>query len=62
MGESFLKKENSKKRAKQKRDKQQKMQDRKVNNLKGKPLEDMLAYVDENGQISDTPPPPAAKE
>lgn len=62
MADSFLKKEQSKKKAKQKKDKIQKMKERKDNNLKGKPLEDMLAYIDENGNISDTPiPTPPAK-
>jgi CspA family cold shock protein len=59
MADSFLKKEQAKKKAKLKQDKRQKMQERKENNMKGKPLEDMMAYIDENGQISDTPPPPA---
>ena len=30
--------------------------ERKENSNKGASLEDMMAYVDENGQISDTPP------
>ncbi|MBL7712472.1 MAG: hypothetical protein JNL13_08415 [Chitinophagaceae bacterium] len=57
MADSFHKKEQSKKKAKQKQDKIRKMKERKDNNLKGKPLEDMLAYIDENGNISDTPAP-----
>lgn len=57
MADSFHKKEQSKKKAKLKQDKIQKMKERKDNNLKGKPLEDMLAYIDENGNISDTPTP-----
>ena len=32
------------------------MAQRKLDNNKGKSLEDMLAYVDENGNISSTPP------
>ncbi|WP_245957562.1 cold shock domain-containing protein [Chitinophaga flava] len=39
-----------------KEDKMQKKQERKTNNNKGKSLEDMLAYVDENGNLSSVPP------
>jgi len=56
MGESFSKKEKANKKAKEKRDKAQKMKDRKANNDKGKSLEDMMAYIDENGNITSTPP------
>ncbi|NLR66945.1 cold shock domain-containing protein [Chitinophaga varians] len=56
MGDSFSKKENRNKKNKAKQDKAQKMQDRKTNNNKGKSLEDMLAYVDENGNLSSFPP------
>ncbi|NIG54457.1 cold-shock protein [Chitinophaga sp. Cy-1792] len=56
MGESFSKKENRNKKAKSKEDKAQRAQERKLNNNKGKGLEDMLAYVDENGNLSATPP------
>jgi CspA family cold shock protein len=34
------------------------MKERKMNNQKGKSLEDMMAYLDENGNISATPPDP----
>nr|WP_295872278.1 cold shock domain-containing protein [uncultured Chitinophaga sp.] len=56
MADSFSKKENRNKKAKAKEEKAQKMRDRKLNNNKGKGLEDMLAYVDENGNICDSPP------
>jgi cold shock protein len=56
MSESFSKKEKANKKAKAKRDKAEKMAERKANNNKGKSLEDMMAYIDENGNISDTPP------
>lgn len=56
MSESFSKKEQRNKKAKAKQDKAQKMKDRKANNNKGKSLEDMLAYVDENGNLSPVPP------
>lgn len=56
MAESFSKKEKQKKRMQAKQDKQAKMQERKSNNNKGKPLEEMFAYVDEFGNLSSTPP------
>jgi cold shock CspA family protein len=56
MGDSFSKKENKNKKAKAKEEKAQKMKERKLNNNKGKGLEEMLAYVDENGNISSVPP------
>jgi len=58
MAETFAKKEKEKKKAKERQDKAEKMRDRKANNTKGKNLEDMMAYLDENGNISSTPPDP----
>ena len=57
-GETFNKKEKEKKRAKQKKDKAEKMEERKANVKKGKSLDEMMAYIDENGNISATPPDP----
>jgi cold shock CspA family protein len=54
--ETFNKKEKEQKRFKQKQDKKQKMEERKANKKKGNALETMMAYVDENGNLSDTPP------
>ncbi len=54
--ESFGKKEKEKKRLKQRQDKAEKMEERKANAKKGTSLEDMMAYIDENGNISATPP------
>ncbi|GAA4469428.1 cold shock domain-containing protein [Nemorincola caseinilytica] len=56
MSESFSKKEKTKQKEKHKQDKAQKMKERKANNNKGKSLEDMMAYIDENGNITSTPP------
>jgi cold shock CspA family protein len=56
--ETFGKKDKEKKRLKHREDKQQKMEERKANAKKGKTLEDMLAYIDENGDLSSTPPDP----
>ena len=62
MSETFAKKEKEKKKAKERRDKAQKMQDRKETNTKGKSLEDMMAYLDENGNITNTPPDPRKRK
>lgn len=56
MGESFSKKDKANRKKKERLEKAEKMRDRKTNNNKGKSLEDMLAYVDENGNISASPP------
>ena len=53
--ETFGKKEREKKKQKQRIDKQQKMDERKTDSSKGKSLEDMMAYVDETGNLSSTP-------
>ena len=58
MGESWNKKEREKKKQRDKKDKAEKMKERKDNASKSKSLTDMMAYVDENGNISATPPDP----
>ena len=58
--ETFNKKEKEKKRLKKRTDKQQKQEDRK-SNQQGGGLESMIAYVDEYGHITDTPPDPSMK-
>ncbi|WP_316735002.1 cold shock domain-containing protein [Pedobacter aquatilis] len=55
---TYSKKENEKKRLKKQKDKQEKKEERQANAKKGLALEDMMAYVDENGNISSTPPDP----
>lgn len=60
--ETFNKKEKEKRRNKQKQEKKQKMEERKANKKKGTPLEDMLAYLDEDGNLTNTPPDPRAKK
>lgn len=57
MGETFSKREKQKQKIKAKQDKAQKMKDRKESGSK-KSFEDMLAYIDENGNLSSTPPDP----
>ena len=59
--ETFNKKENEKKKAKKLQDKREKAEERKANSSKGKSLEDMMAYVDEYGNITSTPPDPNKK-
>jgi len=56
--ETFGKKEKENKKAKKRKEKEEKRQDRKMNNNKGKGLDTMLAYVDEHGNLSETPPDP----
>lgn len=55
------KKENEKRKIQKRKDKEQRKEERKANSLKGKSFEDMLAYVDENGNITATPPDPTKK-
>ncbi len=59
--ESFQKKEVRKKKEKKRLDKEKKRAARKDSDKKGS-LDDMIAYVDENGMITDTPPDPVDKK
>jgi len=59
--ESFNKKEVRKKKEKKRLDKEKKRIARKDIDKKGG-LDDMIAYVDENGRLTDTPPDPASKK
>src|SRR5215467_12022555 len=59
--ETFGKKEKEKKRLKQRQEKLEKMEERKANAKKGKSLDEMMAYIDENGNLSSTPPDPKKK-
>ncbi len=56
MAETFAKKEKEKKKLKKKQDKAEKMAMRKSDNAKGRSLEEMFAYVGEDGSLSATPP------
>jgi cold shock CspA family protein len=58
--DTFNKKEKEKKRLKKRLEKNQKREERKTNSAGGE-LENMLAYVDENGNLTDTPPDPSKK-
>jgi cold shock CspA family protein len=59
--ETFNKKELEKKRLQKRQEKEQRKEERKAN-AGGKSFEDMLAYVDENGNISSTPPDQTRKK
>lgn len=55
-GETIGKKEKEKKRKAKAREKEEKREERKLNPVKST---DQFAYLDENGNLSDTPPDPA---
>lgn len=59
--ETFSKKEREKKKSIKARDKKEKAEERKANSGKGKSLEDMMAYTDEFGNITSTPPDPTKR-
>ena len=58
---TFNKRENEKKRLQKRKEKEQRKEDRKANK-ESKSFEDMLAFVDENGNITTTPPNPLKKK
>lgn len=60
--ETFNKREKEKKRLQQRNEKREKMQQRKAEDKKGRSLDDMIAYVDENGNLSTTPPDPKKRK
>ncbi len=59
--ETFNKRDKEKRRLKEKQEKREKMEDRRANQEKGKSLDQMLAYVDENGDLTSVPPDPKKK-
>ena len=54
--ETYSKKEKESKKLKKRQEKEEKKAERKAGGKKS--FEDMIAYVDENGQLSSTPPDP----
>ena len=60
--ESFSKKEKQKQQLKKRQEKKDKREERQANGVKGQGMEAMLAYVDEFGNITDTPPDPTRKK
>lgn len=61
MAISFSKRELEKKKQSKRLEKQKRKEERKANGGNGS-LEDMIAYVDENGVITNTPPDPEKKK
>ncbi|CAN5436898.1 cold shock domain-containing protein [soil metagenome] len=61
MAETWNKKERIKKKQQQKKEKAEKKLERKDNARNGNNLESMLAYLDENGNLSSQPPDPRKK-
>jgi hypothetical protein len=56
MADSFGKKELEKRKEQKRKNKQLRKEERKA--VGAKSFEDMIAYIDENGSITDTPPDP----
>jgi cold shock CspA family protein len=62
MGETWNKKEREKKRQKNKQDKAEKKLERKEKSRDGNSLDDMMAYLDENGNLTSVPQDPRRKQ
>jgi cold shock CspA family protein len=62
MAETWNKKEREKKKQQIKKEKEERRLDRKEKAKETKSFDSMLAYVDENGNLSNTPPDPRKKE
>jgi cold shock CspA family protein len=58
---TFSKNEKEKARLKKAKEKREKAEEKKANPGKAKSLEDMMAYIDEYGNITSTPPDPSRK-
>ncbi|MFB6457873.1 cold-shock protein [Chitinophaga sp. Hz27] len=59
--ETFGKKEFEKKKQEKRQAKEERKGERQAKSNKGKSLEDMMAYLDENGNITSTPPDPSKR-
>jgi cold shock CspA family protein len=60
--ETAGKKEKQKIKAKKRKEKEEKREERRLNNNKGKGLDSMIAYLDENGNLTETPPDPRKRK
>jgi len=60
--ETWNKKEREKQKQKERKEKEERKQERKEHAKKGKSLEDMMAYMDENGNLSSTPHDPRRRK
>ena len=61
MAGTWNKREREKQKQQERKEKEERKQERKENAKKGKSLDEMMAYLDENGNISSTPPDPRKK-
>ena len=61
MAGTWNKRERENKKQQERKQKEERRQERKENAKKGKGLDEMMAYIDENGNISSTPPDPRKK-
>jgi cold shock CspA family protein len=61
MAESWNKKDREKKKQQSKKEKNERKLERKEQSKDGKSFNDMLAYIDENGNLSSKPPDPAKR-
>jgi cold shock CspA family protein len=59
--QTWNKKEREKQKQKDRQEKEARKKERKDNAQSGKSLDQMMAYIDENGNITDTPPDPAKR-
>jgi len=62
MAETWNKKEREKKKQQAKKEKAERKQERKENSKGGNNLDDMMAYLDENGNLTSKPPDPSRKK
>ena len=60
--DSWNKKETAKRKEKKRKDKEKKREERSGKSRDGNSLDDMIAYVDQDGNITSTPPDPGNKE
>lgn len=61
MADNWQKKEREAKKKQLKKSKEEKKLQRKENSKEGASLDSMMAYIDENGNLSSTPPDPSKK-
>ncbi|MFT3702733.1 MAG: cold shock domain-containing protein [Agriterribacter sp.] len=61
MATSWNKKERENKKKQERKQKEEKKQERKESAAKGKGLDEMMAYLDENGNLTSVPPDPTRR-
>ena len=60
--QTWNKKDREQQKQKARKEKEERKKERKENSQKGKSLEEMMAYTDENGNLSSSPPDPRRKK